>query len=144
MDKQSIRFLPIPSTILVLLDPGRKVLSCIYYVEHITLFARVDVVDKPSNVHVTGEFRRVNFYVKVLFTNVPVDCLLLFLPVEKDVLLQLIMLCKSDCKFGFQEEHYEQTFVVVMGNPLFPVLSNLYVEFFERRLFCSNFHCNAV
>lgn len=39
---------------------------------------------------------------------------------------------KMNCiNFIFNEEYFKQTFGIAMGNPPSPVLSNLYMEFFE-------------
>ena len=37
-----------------------------------------------------------------------------------------------DSTFCFNNEYYKQTFGMAMGNPISPVLSNLYMEFFEK------------
>ena len=39
----------------------------------------------------------------------------------------------KNCKFTFNDEYYQQTFGMAMGNPLSPLLSNLYMEFFEKK-----------
>ncbi len=38
-----------------------------------------------------------------------------------------------DCVFTANGSFYRQTFGFAMGNPLSPVLSNLYMEYFETR-----------
>ena len=76
-----------------------------------------------------------------LFTRVPINDLLDFLLEElnsyefcipNNVIVKLISLCVVNCKFTFNNEFYEQHFGMAMGNPLSPLLSGLYMEFFER------------
>ena len=103
----------------------------------------VELVEKLNNVQVNSDFKLVSFDVCSLFTKVPVDDLLAFLPDVLDrldlpfshtVLIELIKLCIKDCKFEFKGKYYAQKFGMAMGNPLSPVLSNLYMEFFENRI----------
>lgn len=113
----------------------------------------VDLVDKLNSLQVTNDFKLVSFDVKSLFTKVPVDDLLVFLseslddlslPVTNSVFLDLIKLCIKDCKFEFKSDFYTQKFGMAMGNPLSPVLSNLYMEFFEKKLLSNILPSNAV
>ena len=103
----------------------------------------VELVEKLNNVQVNSDFKLVSFDVCSLFTKVPVDDLLAFLPDVLDrldlpfshtVLIELIKLCIKDCKFEFKGKYYAPKFGMAMGNPLSPVLSNLYMEFFENRI----------
>lgn len=103
----------------------------------------VDLVGKLKNLNINHDFKLVSFDVQSLFTKVPVDDLLNFLsdtldstplPFPKDVIIELIKLCIKDCKFEFNGKYYAQQFGMAMGNPLSPVLSNLYMEFFEKHL----------
>ena len=103
----------------------------------------VDLIDKLNNVQVKCDFKLVSFDVCSLFTKVPVDDLLSFLPEVLDrlelpfdntVLVNLIKLCILDSKFEFNGKYYSQKFGMAMGNPLSPVLSNLYMEFFEKKI----------
>ena len=83
--------------------------------------------------------------VESLFTNVPLDDVLSFLrrkvsegsvhlPLPTDVFLDLIRLCVDSNSFSFNGKFYSQIFGVAMGSPLSPVLSNLYMEYFESEL----------
>ena len=85
----------------------------------------------------------VSFDVTSLFTKVPINDLLNFLkpeldnnsenfPLNSDTIIELIKICVIDSKFTFNEKYYKQKFGLSMGNPLSPVLSNLYMEFFEK------------
>ena len=42
-----------------------------------------------------------------------------------------------DSKFTFNGKFYKQKFRLSMSNPLSPVLSNLYMEFFEKYILCT-------
>ena len=85
----------------------------------------------------------VSFDVESLFTKVPVHDLLEFLkrklhevelPVNLSVFLKLIELCVLDNVFTVNKKFYKQIFGFAMGNPLSPVLANIYMEFFEINL----------
>ena len=86
------------------------------------------------------KFKLISFDVASLFTNVPVDDLLTFFRekfkdnifcIEIDLLVRLIELCVKDCKFQFNDDFYSMKFGLAMGNPLSPILANLYMEYFE-------------
>ncbi|XP_069941993.1 uncharacterized protein [Cherax quadricarinatus] len=103
----------------------------------------IDLVDKLSSLTDLNDFNMVSFDVTSLFTKVPVDDLLSFLseelvnydlPLPVPTIIKLIKLCIVDTKFVFNDRFYTQKFGMAMGNPLSPVLSNLYMEFFETRL----------
>ena len=85
----------------------------------------------------------VSFDVKSLFTCVPVCDILEFLKEElsKYVLsvpvcfiLDLIRLCVVDTCFTFDGNFYRQKFGMQMGNCFSPVLSNIYMEYYETRI----------
>ena len=85
----------------------------------------------------------ISFDVVSLFTKVPIDDILSYLEIElkrhnfeyeSNIILSLIKLCIKGCKFTFNENFYLQCFGMSMGNPLSPVMANLYMEFFESRL----------
>lgn len=102
----------------------------------------VDLVDQLNNMKIDFDFSMVSFDVKSLFTRVPVNDLLGFLddelkkhslPLPAPTIIELIKLCILDSKFTFNNEFYSQIFGMAMGNPLSPVLSNIYMEFFEKQ-----------
>ena len=103
----------------------------------------VDFVEKLSRLDINFPFQMVSFDVTSLFTKVPVDDLLRFLSEELinynlslpgDLIIELIKLCIKGSKFVFDGKFYTQKFGMSMGNPLSPVLSNLYMEFFETKI----------
>ena len=51
-----------------------------------------------------------------------------------DDIINLIKLSVVDAKFSFNNKYYKQKFGTSMGNCLSPVISNLYMEFFEKHL----------
>ena len=102
----------------------------------------VDLVEKLISINVNFQFKLVSFDVVSLFTKVPVNDLLEYLaevldnyelPLPTHHVLELIQLCICDSAFTFENKFYVQKFGMAMGNPLSPVLSNLYMEFFETR-----------
>lgn len=75
------------------------------------------------------------------FTRVPVLDPLRYLedelkkydmPLPVHTIISLIKLCVLDSNFESNGKFYMQKFGMGMGNPLSPVSSNLYIEFFER------------
>ena len=77
-----------------------------------------------------------------LFTKVPVNDVLNFLsnklvpysdhfPLAIDKIIKLTELCVSNNVFTFNCNFYKQKFGCSMGSPLSPVISNLYMEYFE-------------
>ena len=102
-----------------------------------------DLCDKLQKVNVSSNHKLVSFDVTSLFTKVPVDDLLGYLagvldnynlPLPTNNVIQMICLCIKNCKFSFNGKFYQQVFGMSMGNPLSPLLSNIYMEFFESRL----------
>ena len=103
----------------------------------------VDLTEKLESLNISSDFKLVSFDVVSLFTKVPIDDLLDMLPEELenlelpfsiDTLIELIKLCIKDSKFEFNGKYYSQSFGMAMGNPLSPVLSNLYMELFEKKI----------
>ncbi|XP_076029167.1 uncharacterized protein LOC143018013 [Oratosquilla oratoria] len=103
----------------------------------------LDLINKLSEVKPDYEFKLVSYDIVSLFTKVPLDDLLIYLkeelnkhdlPLPSGTLIELIKLCVKDCKFQFNDKFYSQKFGMSMGNPLSPVLSNLYMEFFETKI----------
>ena len=114
--------------------------GCISY-SHI--INNVDLLNKLNNAVPVYRFKLVSFDVKSLFTKVPINDLLTYLRPElnkhnfdlpTDTILDLIKLCVNENKFTFNGKFFKQKFGLSMGNPLSPVLSNLFMEFFEINL----------
>ena len=87
----------------------------------------------------------VSFDVDSLFTNVPVEETLSFLrnhlqtnplnlPFSIDIFLELIDLCVKKYLFYCNNRYYNHIRGISMGSCLSPILSNLYMEYFERDL----------
>lgn len=100
-----------------------------------------DFANKLNSLSVQSNVKLMSFYVRSLLTKVPIDDILDYLSEElqnheyelpSNVTVKLISLCVIDYKFTFSNEYYPQTFGMTMGNPLFSLLLNLYVESFEK------------
>ena len=107
------------------------------------LLNSVDLHERLNKIKITPNSRLVSFDVTSLFTKVPVDDLLDYLASVLDNyelslptgnITSLIFLCIKNCKFSFNGNYFEQVFGMSMGNPLSPLLSNIYMEFFEKNL----------
>ena len=103
----------------------------------------VDFVDKVSPVYVDQNDVLVSFDVRSLFTCVPVNDVLEYLAMELNkyvfsiptpFIISLIRLCVVDTCFVFNDNFYRQKFGMQMGSCLSPVLSNIYMEFYEARI----------
>ena len=112
-------------------------------ISHSHVKHNVDLTEKLNGLKISFDFKLVSFDVTSLFTRVPVLDLLAFLGDELKkhnialpvhIIINLIKLCVVDSKFVFNGEFYNQNFGMAMSNPLSPVLSNLFMEFFEREL----------
>ena len=99
-----------------------------------------DLVSKLKNN--VSPCKLISFDVNSLFTKVPVHDFLRFLrddlhklvlPVTHDVFIKLIELCVLNTNFTVNGRFFRQKFGCAMGNPLSPVISNLYMEYFETR-----------
>lgn len=102
-----------------------------------------DFIHKLKDIHCPYDFELISFDVASLFTRVPIDQFLDYfaseftehvftIPVEK--IISLIKLCIVDSQFSFNGRFFKQIFGMSMGNPLSPVCSNLFMEFFEKYL----------
>ena len=66
------------------------------------------------------------------------------LPVNLDVFIKLIELCVLDNVFTVNGKYYKQIFGFAMGNPLSPVLANIYMEFYETRMLPRIIHFDII
>ena len=88
-----------------------------------------------------------SFDVSSLFTNVPLDETLKICSealydqsdsqplIPKDVFVELMKSATSSVEFSFNNTIYKQTDGVAMGSPLGPVLANIFVRYYEEKLF---------
>ena len=102
-----------------------------------------DLVCKLKSINVSYPYHLVSFDVVSLFNKVPIKDVLSFLPniLEENIqgiprknIIELIRLCVEDSSFVFEGKFYTQKFGMAMGNPLSPVLANIYMEYFEKHL----------
>ena len=89
-----------------------------------------------------------SFDISSLFTNVPLeetinicaDALYCNDPnaqpfISKAVFIELMKSATSGVEFRFNDIMYKQTYGVAMGSPLSPALANIFVGFYEEKLF---------
>lgn len=76
----------------------------------------------------------VSFDVVSLFTKIPLDEVV---HVIKEVThlktAKLAEICLHSTFLSFQGSYYEQISRVIMGSPLSPIVTNLYMEYFEKK-----------
>ena len=88
-----------------------------------------------------------SFDVSSLFTNVPLDETIKICSealydqsnsrpvIPKDVFVELMKSATSSVEFSFNNTMYKQTDGVAMGSPLGPALANIFVGYYEEKLF---------
>lgn len=102
----------------------------------------VDFIDRIGNLNMQGK-KMVSFDVVSLFTNVPIDLTLdlfsryckenkICLPLGNNVFFDLLRLAVTQSNFVFNGRFYKQVFGLAMGNPLSPILSNIFMECMEK------------
>ena len=105
----------------------------------------IDFVDKIRGCNLDNR-NMMSFDIVSLFTNVPIQTLLPWLrehivsisfslPIRLDSFFDLIRLCLSCTHFTFNGEFFVQNNGLSMGSPLSPVLSNVFMELFEEKIF---------
>ena len=105
-----------------------------------------DFIFKFNNSNIpASNIKLLSLDVESLFTKVPVDDVLTFLlnklqpyedhfPVGLGKTIELVRLCVTYNVFSFNGNFYKQKFGCSMGNPISPLLANLYMEYFETVL----------
>jgi len=104
----------------------------------------MDLLDKLKGIIPNGD-KFISFDAVNLFTNIPLKPTLEFLrrklpvsdielPISVDCLLDLLELCTKNLYFQFQGIYYEHVFGFAMGNPLSPILANLFLEHIESEM----------
>lgn len=89
------------------------------------------LVYEVNSLSIQSNVKLVSFDVYSLFTKVPTADILDYLSddlqnyeleLPSDITVKLGSLCFKDCKFTFNNEYYQQTFGMVMGNPVTTVV----------------------
>ena len=107
-----------------------------------------DFVDQVKNIKLLQDECIISYNVKALFTSVPIelDIKIIQQHLEDDQELQhrtsmsvqhitwLLEICLKNTHFIFQGRFYEQTEGAAMGSPLSPLIANLYMEAFEKKV----------
>lgn len=103
-----------------------------------------DFAEKIENVVINDDECKVSFDVCSLFPSIPVDIALrefekylepIDIPFEhKSIYYQTARMCMNHSYFQFRDFYYKVTAGTNMGNPLSPLISELFMSAFERKL----------
>ena len=119
-----------------LLTPMLEAISSSHFLNSLDCINRLSRINMANRIFVS-------FDVVSLFTKVPIDDFLHFLsenislndlPIPLHSFINLTKFCLTNNYFTFEGSFYKQIFGASMGSALSPVVSNLYMEFFESRL----------
>ena len=103
----------------------------------------MDFKEKVKNIPITG--RLLSLDVNSLFTKVPVHETIDFikrkipsmnlnLPFSNEIFVELLKLSTTENVFRFEDEYYKQKHGMAMGSSLSPIMSNIFMEYFETEL----------
>ena len=109
-----------------------------------TISSTQDFVNKIKDEKVPDGHKLVSFDVTSLFTNVPLDYTinvilqkiyrdkLVKTKIKRNEMKRLLELCTKELHFSFNGKMYKQIDGVVMGNPLGPVIANIFMVEMEN------------
>ena len=131
------------------------------YIGHTSSFVKdsKDLMDKLKSIKLQDDKELVSFDVSALFTSIPVDQALDIIyqliishqtdmefkskvrkawyevadHLDRDVML-LLKIVLNNCVFSFQGQFYKQLYRATMGSPCSPVVANIYMEYFQKRV----------
>ena len=103
-------------------------------------------MNKIKNKKVPNGYQMVSFDMKSLFTNCPLDRTIQLVlkriyekhdvstNITKQEMTEMLILCKKNFHFTFNEEVYKQRDGVAMGSPLGPVLADIFMVELENNM----------
>ena len=115
-------------------------------VSEYTISSTKDFVDKIKDKEVQDGYKLVSFDVSSLFTNVPLDFTinvvlrkiyrdkLIKTKIKRNEMKMLLELCTKELHFAYNGKMYKQVDGVVMGNPLGPVIANIFMVELENSI----------
>jgi len=103
-----------------------------------------EIVEKIKNLVLDDDEILISFDVESLFPSVPVDKALLAMDEwltqsvvelkEKEAYLSIANLCMTDSYFQFRDKCYKLNFGTSMGNPISPLIADLFLSKLEKDL----------
>ena len=114
---------------------------------HTAYQIRLRFAKTMQNLDIDPNVFMCSFDVSSLFTNVPLDETIKICSealydqsnsrpvIPKDVFVELMKSATSSVEFSFNNTMYKQTDGVAMGSPLGPALANIFVGYYEEKLF---------
>ena len=102
-----------------------------------------DFINATKTVQIPDDYKLVSFYVKSLFTSIPLQLALQCsetailestdpLPLPKEGIMDLLNLCLTSTYFQHNGKHYKQLHGTAMGSPVYAVVANIVMQNIEE------------
>lgn len=110
-----------------------------------------EVIEKLKTVEIKDETKLISLDVKDMFTNIPADKVIHLVKnnrlsefENKEEVIELLSVCLRQNYFRFNNRFYVQEEGLPMGSPLSPVMADIYMNEFEKRIITESKHRDKI